>query len=270
MTAGYFAEVGSSRPHVVTITSGKGGVGKSTLALNLAIKFAEAGKDVLLLDADANLANLDVMTGLTPKWRLNDVLKGNIGLEDAFVSAYPRLKILAGSSGDPEYPQPGLTQQNQLMRDLVSTEQRFDLILIDTSAGLSREIVNFAIHSDEALVVTNAEPTSVMDAYAMMKIILAGRSDIPLNFVMNAVRFPQAADDAAEKLRTALWHFLKAQARYVGFIPYDENIPRAVAQQQPLVKLYPHAAASIAIQSFARTFASHIPSHEAARRLETI
>ena len=270
MTAANYVEVGGRRPHVVTVTSGKGGVGKSTVALNLAIKFSEAGRDVLLLDADANLANLDVMLGMTPKWRLSDVLKGNIAIEDALVSPYPRLKILAGSSGDPEYPQLGLAQQNQLMRDIVSTEEQFDLILIDTAAGLSREIVNFAIHSDEALIVTNAEPTSVMDAYAMMKIIVAGSSDIPLNFIMNAVRFPQTADDAAEKLRSALSHFLKVQARYIGFIPFDDNVSRAVMEQHPLVKLYPHSAAALALQSFARTFAAHIPSHEGARRLEPV
>ncbi|MCX6135313.1 MAG: MinD/ParA family protein [Ignavibacteriales bacterium] len=270
MTSRRHVEVGRVRPHVVTITSGKGGVGKSTVALNLAITLSETGKNVLLLDADANLANLDVMLGISPKWRLNNVLRGELGIEDAVVSPYQRLKILAGSSGDPAYPQLDLEHQNRLMHDLVSTEEHFDLVVIDTAAGLSREIVNFAIHSDDVLVVTNVEPTSVMDAYAMMKIILAGNPGIPISFLMNAVRLAQCANEAAEKLQTALCHFLNAQASYIGFIPYDDNTLRAVVQQQPLVKLYPYSPAALSLRALARTFGAQVPSHTEARRLEPV
>jgi flagellar biosynthesis protein FlhG len=266
MTARTRATSKVSRPHVVTVTSGKGGVGKSTVALNLAIKLSEAGKNVLLVDADANLANLDVMVGLSPQWRLNHVLRREIDLEDALVNPYARLKILAGSSGDPEYPLHDMEQQNRLLHELVSTEERFDLVMIDTAAGLNREIVNFAIHSDDVLVVTNAEPTSVMDAYAMMKIVLAGNPAVPLSFIMNSIRLPQLAEEAAAKLQKALRHFLNAEARYVGFVPFDESIPRAVTQQKPLVKIYPNSAAGLSIQSFARTFAVQVPFHEGVRR----
>ena len=267
LTTRRHVEVKGARPHLITVTSGKGGVGKSTVALNLAIKLSEAGRKILLLDADTNLANLDVMLGISPRWRLNHVLTGERALEDALVSPFPRLKILAGSSGDPEYPLSGMEQQNRLLDELLSTEERFDLVMIDTAAGLNKEIVNFAIHSDDVLIVTNAEPTSVIDAYAMMKIILACNPDIPLSFIMNSARFPQLADEAAAKLQMALGHFLNVQARYVGFIPFDEHVSRAVAQQQPLVRMYPHSAASLSIHSFAREFVFHSPSHVGARRL---
>ena len=267
LTARRHVELKGPRPHLVTVTSGKGGVGKSTVALNLAIELSESGKNVLLLDADANLANLDVMMGISPKWRLNHVLRGELALEDALVGPFPRLKILAGSSGDLEYPLLGMERQNRLLDELLSTEERFDLVMIDTAAGLNKEIVNFAIHSDDVLIVTNAEPTSVIDAYAMMKIILACNPDIPLSFIMNSARFPQLADEAAAKLQMALGHFLKVKARYVGFIPFDEHVSRAVVQQQPLVRMYPHSAASLSIHSFAREFVFHSPSHVGARRL---
>ena len=270
LTAQRHVDVRVTKPHLVTITSGKGGVGKSTVALNLALSLSQSGKKVLLVDADANLANLDVMMGISPKWRLNHVLKGELGVEDALVSPFPRLKILAGSSGDPEYPLHDVEQQNRLLEELVSTEERFDLVLIDTAAGLNREIVNFAIHSDDVLIVTNAEPTSVMDAYAMMKIILAGNPDTQLSFIMNSVRQPHIADEAAEKLQAALNHFLKASALYAGFIPFDEHVLRAIAQQQPLVRLSPHSAAALSIQSFARAFVLQLPSISGTRRLEPV
>ena len=248
---------GVQRPHVMTITSGKGGVGKSTVALNLALTLCGMGKKILLVDADANLANLDVMAGISPQWRLGNVLRKECTVEDALVTPFPRLKLLAGSSGEAEYPQTELERQNQLLEQLTNTEERFDMVIIDTAAGLTKEIVNFAVHSDEVLVVTNIEPTSVMDAYAVMKMVWASNPETPLSFVMNAVRQPKQADDAAEKLQLVLKHFLNASAHFHGSIPFDESVPRAIIQQQPVLHLYPHSAVAFAMHSFARTFLLH-------------
>ena len=260
---------GVQHPHVVTVTSGKGGVGKSTVALNLAIKLSEMGKKILLVDADANLGNIDLMMGISPKWRLGNVLRNELAVEDALVNPFPRLKILAGSSGEAEYPQIELERQNRLLEELTNTEERFDIVMIDTAAGLNRDIVNFAIHSDEVLVVTNAEPTSVMDAYAVMKMVWAGNPETPLGFVMNGVRMPQQADEAAEKLQLALEHFLRTTAHYLGSIPFDESASRAILQQQPVLHLYPHSAVALSMQSFAHTFLFHSAAHRRAGRTES-
>ena len=257
---------GVQTPQVVTVTSGKGGVGKSTLALNLAIKLSEMGKKLLLVDADANLANIDLMLGISPKWRLGNVLRNELGLEEALINPFPRLKVLAGSSGEAEYPQIELERQNRFLDELASTEERFDIVMIDTAAGLNKDIVNFAIHSDEVLVVTNVEPTSVMDAYAVMKMVWAGNPETPLSFVMNGVRLPQQADEAAEKLQMALKHFLRTNAQYLGSIPYDEAASCAVLQQQPVLHLYPHSALALSMQTFARTFLFHSAEHRRSGR----
>jgi flagellar biosynthesis protein FlhG len=260
--------VASSLPlHLTTVTSGKGGVGKSTIALNIAITLSELGNNVLLVDADANLGNLDVMLGISPRYRLHHVLRDEVDIEDALVAPIPRLKVLAGSSGESDYPLLDTERQNRFLIDLGRTEEMFDHVIIDTAAGLTKEIVNFAIHSSEVIVVTNVEPTAVMDAYAVMKIIWAGNPEIPLSFLMNGVRIPASADEAAEKLQLALFHFLKVKARYVGAVPFDEHVSQAVVQQRPVVSLYPRSAAALSIQSIVHALPFHPVSLGIGRRV---
>lgn len=254
------------RASLVSITSGKGGVGKSTVALGLAMNLAGLGFRTLLVDADANLANLDVMLGICPRFRLSNVLKEEVDLEDALVSPIAGLKVLAGSSGEPDYPLMNVAQQNVFLSALMTTEEQFDVILLDTAAGLTREIVNFAVHSTEVVVVTNPEPTSVMDAYAVMKIVWAANPEIPLSFLMNAVREPILADQAAEKLQLALGHFLDAKAKYLGTIPFDDNVSRAILEQVPVGRRFPRSAASLSLQSFAQGFAHYSVSCRRIRR----
>lgn len=254
------------KPRVLTITSGKGGVGKSTLAVNLAVKLSEMGKNVLLVDADANLGSLDLMLGISPKWRLRNVLEDELDVEDALVSPYPRLKVLAGNSGDTDYPLMDVGRQNRFLEELTNTEEPFDVLLIDTAAGLSKEIVNYAIHSEEVLIVTNAEPTSVMDAYAVMKVIWASDSGIPMSFFMNAVRIPQQAEEAAEKLQMAVSHFLNITAHHRGSVPFDESVSQSILQQQPVVMFAPCSAAALSIQSIAQNLSMTSAPHRIAAR----
>jgi len=260
--------VGTAGPRVMTITSGKGGVGKSTIAVNLALTLSEFGNNVLLVDGDANLGSVDVMLGVSPKWRLRNVLENELTVEDALVSPYPRLKVLAGNSGDSDYPLMDLERQSRLLDELTSTEEHFDLVLIDTAAGLSREIVNYAIHSHEVLIVTNAEPTSVMDAYAAMKMIWASCSETPLSFFMNAVRNPKEAADAAEKLQMAVTHFLNIRVKNLGSIPFDESVPESILRQQPVIVSAPYCAAALSIQAIAQRY--HVPYAAQRKRERTV
>jgi flagellar biosynthesis protein FlhG len=257
------------QPSLVTITSGKGGVGKSTVALSLAKKLSELGENILLVDADANLGNLDVMLGVSPRYRISDVLKQELDIEDALIQPSVRLKFLAGTSGATDYPLIGQEEQSRFLKALRSTEERFDMVILDTAAGLTREIVNTIIHSTEVVVVTNPEPTSVMDAYAVMKVVWASNSGIPMSFLMNAVRVPAQADEAAEKLQLALNHFLKSKATYLGAIPFDDHVSKAVVRQTPVVDCYPSSAVSLSMQALAQMFvrgsaSCRIASREAA------
>lgn len=239
------------RPCVIAVTSGKGGVGKSTVALNAAITLSEAGHKVMLIDADANLGSLDVMLGIAPRYRLGDVLRGNMDVEDVLVTAHSGLKVLPASTGDTSYPLAGEETQERLMAEVFSTDEQFECVMIDTGAGLNDEVIGYTGYADEILVVTNPEPTAVMDAYAMMKVIWSVRGDARLRVVLNNVRTPREGQEVAAKLGIAVAHFLQREVEVAAVIPSDPNVSKAIAQQVPLVKLYPHSAASLSIQSFA-------------------
>jgi flagellar biosynthesis protein FlhG len=237
------------------VTSGKGGVGKSTIALNMALALAGSGVKVLLVDADANLAGLDILLGVAPRFRLGNVLRGEREIEEVLIGAGPGLKVLPGSSGDVDYPLLTSDRQAQLLEDLRTLEERFDVVVIDTAAGLSREVVAFATEADRVLVVTTPEPTAVVDAYAMVKVVTVSRPDAAVEMLINAARLPREAEEAAHKLRLAVAHFLKREIRCAGVIPYDPAVPRAVQEQKPLMVLAPRSAAALSVQAVARAFA---------------
>lgn len=244
----------ATRPYVVTVTSGKGGVGKSTVALNLAIALADLGKRVLLLDADANLGGIDVMLGLSPRFRLGNVLRGEKDIEDVLIAPHPGLKVLPGNSGDADYPALTPQRQDQLLEDLLLLEEQYDLLMIDTAAGLTPEIVGFADHADETLVVSTVEPTAILDAYAMIKVILAGNSDAAISILLNSVQLPRDGSETARKLQMAITHFLKRDVTFLGSIPYDAAVHKSVIQQHPAVKLFPRSAVALSIRVLAQRF----------------
>ncbi len=243
----------ATMPYRISVTSGKGGVGKSTVALNLAIGLCSFGQKVLLVDADSNLGNLDVLLGIAPRYRLGHVLHGKVDIGDALVSPYSNLKILPGSSGDLDYPDMTALVQQRFLQDLFSLEEHFDVLLIDTSAGLSKETITYSLESDEAIVVTSIEPTSVMDSYAVIKTISISRPDERISVLMNAAQFPSQADETVQKLRMAVDHFLKRDIGYLGSIPFDVNMRNAVLAQEPVIKKYPASASSLSLRAAAQT-----------------
>ncbi len=244
----------ASHPYVLTVTSGKGGVGKSTIALNLAIALADLGKRVVLLDADANLGGLDVMLGVSPRHRLGSVLRGEMDIEDILIAPFPRLKVLPGNSGELDYPVLTPEKQHRLLDDLLLLEEPYDVLMIDTAAGLTPEIISYADRADETLVVTTVEPTAIMDAYAMMKVIFAANSDIPISLVVNSVQLPRDGAEAARKLQMAVTHFLRRDIAFLGSIPFDPAVQKSVIKQQPAVRLAPHSAVALSVQVLAQRF----------------
>jgi flagellar biosynthesis protein FlhG len=250
-----------SRPHVITVTSGKGGAGKSTVALNLAITFCDMGKRVILLDADANLGGLDVMLKLSPRYRLADVLRDDVDLEDALMSPREGLRVLAGNSGEVDYPllTPGV--QERLIDEIIGLRERYDVLMIDTAAGLTPEIIQFAEPADETLVVTTTEPTSILDAYAMMKVLWASRPDAAVNLVVNAVRQPADADETVNRLRLAVDHFLGRSFGYPGFVPFDTCVHKAIVRQEPVITMFPRSAASLSIRAIGRSMAGEFMNY---------
>lgn len=241
------------RPFVITVTSGKGGVGKSTVALNSAIVLADLGVKVVLLDADSNLAGLDIMSGVTPRFRLGHVLRAECDLEDALVTLGNGVRLLAGSSGELDYPQLGVEAQRDLMGALIGMDTAADVVIIDTAAGLTPGIVQYAEEADTVLVVTEPEPTAVMDAYALIKVISLGGIVQPVSVVVNSVRTPREGEETFAKLQAAVRHFLRRDIGCAGCIPRDERVSEAVRNQEPLVRRYPRSAAALSLHVLAST-----------------
>lgn len=254
------------RPHIITVASGKGGVGKSTVALNLALRLAELGSASLLLDADENLGNIDVMAGISPKLRLGDILRGEKDIEDVIMKVTKNFSILPGNSGEREYPVMTLEKQKELLNDIADLDRHYDYLVIDTSAGIREDIINFAVRSHETLVITSPEPTAIMDAYALIKMISLADEFVPLKVVVNTARTPAEADDAAMKLQTAVNHFLKKHLHYLGSIPYDICVTRAVTRQSPVLKEFPLCGASLSMNMLAGRIAEQA-AHLKTRRV---
>jgi flagellar biosynthesis protein FlhG len=251
MVRGYGDAGRPARPYLLTITSGKGGVGKSTVALNTAMTLARLGQKVLLFDADANLAGLDVMAGVAPRYRLGDVLRGDRDVDGVLVTLAPGLQLLPGSSGDPSYPLPTLAEQESLLADVLGRDQRVDVVIIDTAAGLTPEIVRYGEEADSVLIVTTPDPTAVMDAYAMIKILGLNAPGQMVELVINNCRSVRDGEDTYTKIRAAIRHFLGREVGCAGVIPADVRAGEAIRSQRALVSAFPHSAAALSIQSLA-------------------
>jgi flagellar biosynthesis protein FlhG len=242
------------RPYVITVTSGKGGVGKSTIALNLAVKFADRGRKVLLMDGDSNVGNLDIMFGLSPERRLDDILGGVYDIGDVLIEAMPNLAFLPGASGDRQRPRYDEDIQNRFLGDLVAAAGGYDYIVIDTAAGLSAEIIGYALYADEVLIVTTPEMTAIVDAYAAIKMIAGRNREIPTAVILNNARSLKEAEEAFMKLKSAVAHFLKISIRSCGTVPSDSCVHKAIAAQEPVVRRYPDCAAAHSIDRLAQHY----------------
>lgn len=238
--------------YIITVTSGKGGVGKSTVALNMAFLLSKTGHRVLLVDGDVNLGNLDVMMGISAGHRIGEVIRGERDIEDILVPVTDTLKLLPSNSGGSKYITMTAEKQRNLFRDLRSLEEPFDYIIIDSATGISPEIIGLALHADETVVVTSSETTAVLDAYAVIKVLLMNHYENTIGVVVNGVVYPPDADDTVKKLQIAVDHFLRRTIHYHGLIPFDQNVKRSIDQQKILAEGFPSTAATLSLQSIAQ------------------
>jgi len=250
---------------VIAIASGKGGVGKSTIALNTAIALNDLGKSVLLIDADHNMGNLHILMGAVPQFGLADVLRGERDIEDVILHPQPRLSFLPGNSGDFNYPPMTESKMRNFIHDVKALETEYDYVLIDLSAGLSGKILAACLEANEAIIVTNDQPTAVMDAYAVIKMIVLQQPHHAVSVVMSGAESPIAADDAMRKLEIAVEHFLHRKIQCLGTIPFDKNLPRAVQAQVPLMRIYPSSAAALNVAAIARQVIKKATVHQTER-----
>jgi flagellar biosynthesis protein FlhG len=236
---------------VVAVASGKGGVGKTNVSVNLALALAAAGKQVMLLDADLGLANVDLLLGLQTKWNLSHVINGERSLEEIIVDGPDGLKIIPAASGTQMMSELSAKQHAGIIRAFSELHTPVELLIVDAAAGISDSVISFTRASHEVIVVVCNEPTSLTDAYALIKVLSDNHGVKRFNILANMTRSPTEGNSLFTKLMRVTDHYLDVTLDYIGAIPYDEYLVKAVKKQQPVLKAYPQAVSSQAFRKVA-------------------
>jgi flagellar biosynthesis protein FlhG len=235
----------TSGTRVISVTSGKGGVGKTNIVGNLAIALRRLGKRVLVLDGDLGLANIDIIFGLSPAYNIKHVVNGEKGLADIIVGGPEEIQIIPAGSGVQDLVDLTQGQKLNLLNEFDGLEEDFDVFLIDTGAGISSNVTYFGIAADERIVVVTSEPTSITDAYALMKVMYTKHGTNTFKLVVNMVDHEDEARAVYKNLSNAIVRFLKGiSLEYLGFIPRDGNLEAAVRRQATVVTCFPDSPAS--------------------------
>lgn len=242
---------GVSPVQVIAVTGGKGGVGKTNAAVNLGIALAEKGRKVMLLDADLGLANVDILLGIRPRANLEHVLKGECGLRDVLVEGPSGLQIIPAASGTQQMAALNAREHGGIINAFNEFSQELDILLIDTAAGISPSVISFICAASEVLVVVCNEPTSITDAYAMIKVLNQDHGVHRFHVLVNMVRSPQEGKEVFSKLSNVADRFLDVALDFAGSIPYDDYLRKSVQRQRAVCDAYPRSRASIAYHSLA-------------------
>ncbi len=237
---------------VIAVSGGKGGVGKSNISVNLSIALAELRRRVVLLDADLGLANVDVLLGLKAKHTLSDVLNGDLGLRDVLVNGPSGLKIVPAASGVQRMTMLGPREHAGLINAFSELSDQVDVLVVDTAAGISDTVVSFVRAANEVLVVVCDEPSSITDAYALIKVLNRDHGLQRFRVVANMTRAPREGQLMFTKLNSVCERFLDVTLQYVGHVPFDENVRKAVQKQKSLLEFAPQSKAAQAIRALAK------------------
>lgn len=240
-----------NRPRIITVTSGKGGVGKSNVLVNLAIALGARGHRVVVIDADLGLANVDILLGLKPEYTLQHVVDGQRTLDEVIVAGPAGIRVVPGCNGMPRIADLSARKRRELSKHFESLEADADFILIDTAAGLGRNVVHFALAADEVVIVTTPEPSAVTDAYAMIKALHRAPAAPTLRLIVNIARDRAEAIEIADKITTVARQFLKVGIKPLGYVLDDSHVHRAVMQRQPVLLAFPKSPAARAVQTIA-------------------
>lgn len=255
-----------SHCEVLAVTSGKGGVGKTNVALNVALALAQRQQRVLILDADIGTANMDVLLGLDPSHTLGDVLRGQSRLMDTILPIQDRLDLLPGASGMVDFIKSSPSLPLHVIEDVTKLEGRYNYLIVDTSAGINANSIAILKGADRVLLVCTSEPTSIVDAYALCKSLFQRTHQVTIQIIVNNIATPQEAADVFAKLRAAVSHFLKKEIHYLSHVVHDAKMVESIYVQRPLLLHSPSSPASRNLQDLARKL-SHPPSWEGGKGL---
>ena len=240
---------------VITVTSGKGGGGKSNVSVNLAIQLGKLGKKVIILDADFGLANVEVMLGIRPQYNLADLMFRGKSVKDIISPGPENIGFISGGSGMRELTNLDKAQIQKIVSMMSELDSLADVIIIDTGAGISDSVIDLILASSEILLVATPEPTSITDAYALLKTLCRNPDfDITtanVKMIANRTQNYQEGRELYVKLNSVVDRFLNMKMDYIGAIPFDQNLTRAVMKQQPVSLAFPKATSSKAIMEIA-------------------
>lgn len=237
---------------VITVTSGKGGVGKTNVTINLAIALSEMGHRVTILDADFGLANIDVLFGMIPKYTLVDVIHNRKNILEVLTDGPKNIKFISGGSGVEELIKIEKSQLEKFVENISLLDKLSDIIIIDTGAGLSDNVMSFVMAADEILLVTTPEPTSITDAYALIKMVSNRDKEKLIKVVINRAENQTEANDILNKLSLVADKFLKLKLHPLGYILQDEMVIKAVKLQQPFTISFPKSHAARQVREIAK------------------
>lgn len=238
---------------VIAVTAGKGGVGKSNVSVNLAIGLAKKRKKVLLLDADLGLANVDVMLGLHAKYNLSHVIDGSCSLSDIILTGPENIKVIPASSGTEAMTRLSNMEHAGIINAFNEIIDDLDYLIIDTAAGISDSVLSFVRSSQEVIVVVCDEPTSLTDAYALIKVMNRHYGWTNFHVLANMVRQERYGRELFNKLFRVCDQFLDVNLDYLGALPFDEKIHESVKKQKPVLLEYPDTQASLVLKQLANT-----------------
>jgi flagellar biosynthesis protein FlhG len=245
------------RATTLAVTSGKGGVGKTSVSVNLAVQLSRMGRRVILLDADLGTANADVVCNINPPRNLSHVVAGRCSLQEALVDAPGGFRLIAGASGLSQMAALSEFERARLMDQMRDLEADADLILIDTGAGVGPNVLGFLVAVDQVLVVTTPEPTAITDAYAVIKTAIRQGENLDLKVLVNSVRDEREARAVFDRIAGVCRRFLDVSPRYAGHVMLDPRVPHAVRRRQPFVLEHPTCPASTCMLRLAHRIDRH-------------
>ncbi len=237
---------------VIAVASGKGGVGKTNVSVNLSLALVETGKKVLLMDADLGLANVDLLLGLRSEYNLSHVINGERTLEEVIIEGPEGLRIIPAASGTQMMSELSPAQHAGVIRAFGELNLPVDILVVDSAAGISDSVISFTQASNEVIVVVCNEPTSLTDAYALIKVLSEDHEVSRFNILANMVRTPKEGLNMFSKLSKVTDHYLDVTLDYMGAIPNDEYLVKAVKKQSAVLKSYPQSPSALAFRSLAK------------------
>jgi len=242
---------------IITVASGKGGVGKTSLTVNLAIALSKAGKKVLVMDADLGMANIDIMMGLAPKYTLYDFLNGQKSFPEIVMQSFEGINVIPGCSGIFEADDILRIHKEVLIKELADYAREMDFVFIDTGAGISQVVLGFIAAADDAIIVITPEPTSITDGYGIIKVLSKFKLHKQAYLIVNMANNLQEAQESAQRIEMVANSYLDIEIKRLGVIHFDNKVKQSIKEMTPFILKYPGSQAARDVTCIANNIVEH-------------